>query len=287
VAAEERPATPPEAGATYFDMSAPDLDPRLAAHRAPSDVDGRSGVLVGSVPLVVHGMLRPLPPGTLLAVVAHGSGSDATLSAAVGGAEVATWTLRDHWSLLAAPFSPDLGGGAAAVAFTAKTRGASQHPDVVLAAVFAEEAEDRFLLDLRKAEHRARLLSGFYGVEGLDTSVPTVWSRGKCSRLGFLLAPSTGEYRLRVGGRSLPALAPLAITVRLNGARLGTLTGTLAPSVAELGIPSGVLVRGGNEIEFSYPATARPSKTDPGSRDDRDLALNVERLEVVPASTAE
>jgi hypothetical protein len=235
----------------------------------------------------VRATLTPPDSASWLIVVAHAAEGESggSLAVTAGSAPLATWSVSRRWSLFATPLSGKIAGGDTTFSFS-RGEGGSATAEPALAFIDYEASSNGFALDLKKPSGRARLLSGFYETEGVDSPNPLVWSRGKASRLGFVLSPGEGEYELALTAGSLPPIAPLEVTVRLNEKPLGKITVTAAPSNVTLRVPRGLVVRGANELAFAYPKTAKPSAHDPASRDDRDLALSLQALAVHPVPPA-
>ena len=146
----------------------------------------------------------------------------------------------------------------------------------------AAQTEAAFHLDLHRDDARSSLTSGFYGVEGLDTEVPAVWSQGLTSTVSVPLSPAAGDYVLVITARTLASLSPLSIAVRLNGAELGKVSIKAKPGDGEVAVPNGTLKAGSNELVLTYPRTAKPATTVHGSTDVRDLAINLFKLDLRP-----
>jgi hypothetical protein len=234
----------------------------------------------------VHATLAPPGSASWLVAVAHAPDGEASgsLSVAAGATPLATWSVSRHWALFAAPLSGKIAGGDTTLSFSRGKGNGGASSEPALAFIDLEIATDSAVLDLKNPSSRARLLSGFYDPEGVDSPNPAVWSRGKASRFGFVISPKQGEYEIAFTAGSLPPIAPLDVAVRLNERPLGKVTVAAAGSSASLHVPPGVLVPGANELALSYPKTAKPSANDPASHDDRDLALNLQALAIRPAA---
>ena len=129
-----------------------------------------------------------------------------------------------------------------------------------------------------------------FGDQGVGTLVDgfskpsgdSAWSDGDSSTVGFVLAPEPKEYRLAIRGSALSRLAPLTVTAKVNGKDLGTAQFEKRTEERTWSVPANTLVPGLNRIEFSYPATARPSEYNPKSNDKRALALRFYDLSLQP-----
>jgi hypothetical protein len=103
-------------------------------------------------------------------------------------------------------------------------------------------------------------------------------SRGKTSTLLFpVLDPGAAESLL-LSARAGADLPGLSATLRLNGKGIGDLP--LGPAFAEfeLKVEAGLLLRGLNRLEFSYPQ--RPARIDPVLAPEDNAALALESLTV-------
>ncbi len=103
-------------------------------------------------------------------------------------------------------------------------------------------------------------------------------SRGKASTLLFpVLDPGAAESLL-LSARAGADLPGLSATLRLNGKGIGDLP--LGPAFAEfeLKVEGGLLLRGLNRLEFSYPQ--RPARIDPVLAPEDNAALALESLTV-------
>jgi hypothetical protein len=128
------------------------------------------------------------------------------------------------------------------------------------------------------SEAVGRLINGFSNSEG-----QSVWSHGLRSSVGVVMAPSPVSYRLTVRGRALAALAPLSVQGKVAGVDVGIAVFSAKMGESAWTIPANVVRAGLNELEFSYPNTARPAELDPKSRDRRPLALKFSRISLAPA----
>ncbi len=214
-------------------------------------------------------------------------GTTVGLTVAINGRRAASWSVGSEWGLywtqvpkgavddglVTVAFEPDVSSGgettADALAF------ALDH-------LFVGETADTAAVDLTTEYGRATLLSGFYGVEGMDKKQPAVWSKGKRSKMGLVLHPATGPYAMRVLAYGLTAIVPIEVDVSINGKPAGSfeLSGRETYVVS---LPAGLLQNGVNNIEFAYAKSGRPADLGVKSRDERDLAMRLFRLDVHPA----
>lgn len=101
-------------------------------------------------------------------------------------------------------------------------------------------------------------------------------SRGKASTLLFpVLDPGT-IAALRLTARAGADVPGLAAEVRLNGAKVGDVALGSVFAAFVLPLPDGLLVRGLNRIDFSYPR--RPAQTNPALSVDENATLALEGL---------
>lgn len=135
-----------------------------------------------------------------------------------------------------------------------------------------------FLVDAGKAGAQKYLKAGF-SVQESDADTDFVWSDQASSQLAVpieVLAPES--YSLGVYGRTLSQLAPLQISVAVNGSPVSVLTFSEEWSWREIPIPNALLRKGENKIEFTY--SQRGSGLAGG--DNRQLALCLDRLWLAP-----
>jgi hypothetical protein len=235
----------------------------------------------------------PKGKGQVVGFVAKAAGIKLTetldVTVAIADEQLAQWTVRPAWSLLALPLPEKATGtGPLAIDFTIPRWAAEADPETTGPALAIDEMHLGTLtgtarVDLREPAGRAALLEGFYGVEGPGCEEPWAWSEGLRSTVGVLLDPLSGGYELKVHGAALDQLAPLAVDVRINDKKVGKLDlGGLGEHT--LDVPDGSLVTGANIVELRYPRTARPSEVAPGAKDDRDLAIRLYALALLPTA---
>ena len=128
---------------------------------------------------------------------------------------------------------------------------------------------------------RPFMLNGFYGSEGTAGNA-TVWSRGGTSKVAVLLDPAPGPYELGIRGHAFSPIAPLTVEARVNGRSVGEVSVESKPGWQNFDVPGGLLERGLNHVEFVYATTAKPSDTQTGSKDTRDLAVRFQEISVRP-----
>jgi len=212
--------------------------------------------------------------------VAAVAGSVGLLVGFAAGLLVASTGSEGRYDALAQP--APVTGAASSVASAPVAGPASPPPSAPATEAPPVQATDSFHLDLRREDHRSLMVSGFHGVEGIDTDKPAVWSQGLTSTIALPLTPSEGDYRLTLTAGAFEPIAPLLVTLRLNGKRLDKVTIPAAPGNIEVAVPNQQLKAGKNELVLSYPRTARPVATIRGATDDRELAFNLFGLDLRP-----
>lgn len=151
-------------------------------------------------------------------------------------------------------------------------------------------------------EARPYLVSGFYPDEA-DGNRRAAWGAGERSRFALVLAPDDTDYQIQLVAHAVAGIAPLMVKATLESAGEPAAPTPNAgqptePSRRErsLGeqrvgpgwgyvtfrVPRGALVAGVSWLTLHYPTTAKPSETEPGSSDDRSLAVRYEWLRVSP-----
>jgi hypothetical protein len=106
-----------------------------------------------------------------------------------------------------------------------------------------------------------------------------LWSSGVSSRLRVWLGGKR-DARLSVEGRAYPPALPLSVEVRLNDNVVGTFQPTGAWGTQEVTLPARFFSDGPNVVEFRYDHTAQPSQHEPGSKDERELGLRLDRVTI-------
>jgi hypothetical protein len=143
--------------------------------------------------------------------------------------------------------------------------------------------ESGTLVDVGTRAARPYLASGFSDDERCEPG-SCVWSEGNASRVSLLVRPLPGPYELSFHSHALAALAPLTVTVTLNGHTLELATLGSSFQVRTLKVPTGVLVDGENTLEFRFAKTARPAESLAGSKDERQLAVAFDWIDLEPAA---
>ena len=135
-------------------------------------------------------------------------------------------------------------------------------------------------IDLGTPPARLQMLDG-WSVDERQGERTAVWNDGALSVLAFrqLEVPS-GRSVLRIAARAFGPALPLNVEVAMNGKALGSVQPRADWSTLEVEVPESGVVRGVNLIELRYGRTVRPSVVNPASKDVRDLALRVDRVEM-------
>ncbi|MGE0324670.1 MAG: hypothetical protein AB7K71_07205 [Polyangiaceae bacterium] len=142
-------------------------------------------------------------------------------------------------------------------------------------------------LDVGTPSARPFLVQGFYDDES-DGERTAAWSSGVRSVIALALDPeATNAYEVRVTGHAIEGLAPLNVEARLNGRSIGTQKFGAGWGYYTYSVPANLLQKGTNLLELSYPTSVRPSETEPGSKDQRELAIRIEKIWVTPADGTE
>lgn len=132
---------------------------------------------------------------------------------------------------------------------------------------------------------RPYLVQGFYDDEA-DGNRRAAWSSGERSVIALALDPEpTSPYEVRITGHAIEALVPLEVEGRINGRPLGKQKFGAGWGYHTYSVPSGVLQKGTNLLELSYPTSVRPAETEPGSKDQRQLAVRIEKVWLSPTDS--
>jgi hypothetical protein len=123
-------------------------------------------------------------------------------------------------------------------------------------------------------------LDGWSGDERAEGR-SVVWSDGPVSRLLLTVAEGKGPRELHFVLRAFQALAGLRVDVLVNGKNVGFLRPTEVWQTLGVPLPAGTLQVGDNVVMLRYERTARPIDALPHSADTRQLAVEVDSVEVV------
>jgi hypothetical protein len=201
-------------------------------------------------------------------------GSKGEVDPKLDGRSLGAWTLAPGWGVYSASVPKDLlGKNGHELKLTPAVAGeAVVSLDAVALVPLGDEVD--FAMGEESVGH---LVEGFANRSGRS-----VWSVGPRSVVGVALAPAAGPYRLTVRGTALPTLSPLSVSCKVNGKNIGSGEFERRSTSSSWTVPPDVLHPGANRIEFTYAKTAVPSKLDPKSEDNRELALRFSELSLVP-----
>lgn len=109
-----------------------------------------------------------------------------------------------------------------------------------------------------------------------------VWSDGPRSTLWFRAAPAAldASCRLEIVAAAFPPALPLEVGVSLGGTRIGAFKPSAEWEKYAVALDSRFNAEA-NVVEFSYSRSARPSDTERGSADERELAVRFDRIEPI------
>jgi hypothetical protein len=214
-------------------------------------------------------------PYALAAIVQLEGANEARLEPSMDGHALGTWTLAKGWALYSSPASKEL---------LAKT----EHDLALEASGITDEEAVRVdsmslvpvgadMIFNIGSESQGHLVDGFS-----NPGDRSVWSEGPRSVIGGVLAPKPKAYRLDVRSSAYHPLAPLSVVLRVNGKEVGTASVSKKVQDASWRIPPKVLREGVNELVFDYSQTGQPSQFDPGSKDERALAMRYYAVRLVP-----
>jgi GPI mannosyltransferase 3 len=133
------------------------------------------------------------------------------------------------------------------------------------------------VLDLGTPGARAALLDGWSGDE-VEAERTVIWSVGDRSLLRTSLL---GARLLRVEARAYLPAAPVHVDVAIGGEHVGAFDATERWDRHELVVPEQLATDLSSLIELRVDHTASPARHEPGSNDRRELALRVDRVEIV------
>lgn len=137
---------------------------------------------------------------------------------------------------------------------------------------------ERTLIDAGTPEARPLLLEGWSDDEREEDRT-ALWSSGARSRFRVWLGGKR-DARLRVEARAYPPALPLRVEVRLNDNVVGSFQPGAAWGAEEMPLPARFFSDGPSVVEFRYDHTAKPSAREPGSKDERELGLRLDRVTI-------
>jgi hypothetical protein len=212
----------------------------------------------------------------LTAVVQLDGASTGKLQANLDGRPVGTWELSKGWGLYSSPVGGELLSADEHDVTFAPTN-VSKDGAVRIDSVAVIPVEDELSFAVG-AESRGHLIEGFS-----KTETRSVWSEGPRSIIGGVLAPLAGSpYKAIVRCSAYPPLEPIDVRLSVNGKDVGTASVTRRVRDASWAIPPNLLRSGPNLFTLEYPKTGQPAKFKPGSTDERELAVRIFSVDVVP-----
>ncbi|HEU4577093.1 MAG TPA: hypothetical protein VFS67_02490 [Polyangiaceae bacterium] len=135
------------------------------------------------------------------------------------------------------------------------------------------------VLDLGTNDARPGLLDGWSNDE-LEGERTVVWNHGHRSRLRVWLS-GQHDAHLRIEARAYPPALPLSVEVRLNDNVAGAFQPSAEWGVYDVPLLARFFGEGASVIEFRYDRVAKPSEHEPGSHDERELAVRWDRITIV------
>jgi hypothetical protein len=142
-----------------------------------------------------------------------------------------------------------------------------------------EPLPERTVLDLGNPSARPALLDGWSNDE-LEGERTVVWNHGHRSRLRVWLS-GQHDAHLRIEARAYPPALPLSVEVRLNDNVAGAFQPSAEWGVYDVPLLARFFGEGASVIEFRYDRVAKPSEHEPGSHDERELAVRWDRITIV------
>jgi hypothetical protein len=134
------------------------------------------------------------------------------------------------------------------------------------------------LIDFGNPESRLPLLRG-WSVDEVENGRSVIWSVGSRSSLALVLHGSK-DVTLEVDARAYVPALPVNVNVTLNGRSVGSFSPHAEFETFSVPLPSALFSKSGDVIEFCFDRTARPSRHDRQSRDERELAVRFDELRI-------
>ena len=136
----------------------------------------------------------------------------------------------------------------------------------------------RTVIDFGTPEGRQWLLDGWSSDEN-EGERTVLWNNGNRSRLQVWLIGKE-DARLRIEARAYAAALPLSVEVRLNDNVAGAFQPGAEWGAYEVPLLARFFGDGASVIEFRYDRVAKPSDHEPGSHDERELAVRWDRITI-------
>jgi hypothetical protein len=137
------------------------------------------------------------------------------------------------------------------------------------------------VLDLGTEDGRAILTEGFSPPEQAGPRRAS-WSEGPASELSFSVQGDAKEHLLAFVAEPYLPISPVSVKMAINDKPVGELQLTSGWKAYKLKIPEGLIKNGDNALSFNYSKTARPSATEPGSTDEREISVRFAQIQVQP-----
>jgi GPI mannosyltransferase 3 len=131
-------------------------------------------------------------------------------------------------------------------------------------------------LDVGTASARPFMLDGWSGDER-DGERSVVWSNGPRAS-AVLSFQGMRKPLLKLSAQGYGRALPINVTVALNDVPVGSFAAPDGWQDIAVPLPPGVHPAAGDIVTFEFDRTARPSDSNPQSKDNRQLALRVDRL---------
>lgn len=146
--------------------------------------------------------------------------------------------------------------------------------------------QDRVVLDLGVRGSRRHLEKGLSRDERDWPSTTFIWSEDIESLLHLPITRlRSSDYILGLRASAFAPIAPVKVSVLLNGADLGMATFEGDFSGVEMKVPKGLLRQGKNKLVLRYSKVGRPSHLLEGNADSRAISLALDKVWLVPSSS--
>jgi hypothetical protein len=214
-------------------------------------------------------------PYALAAIVQLEGANEARLEPSLDGHGLGTWTLAKGWALYSSPASKELLANTEHD-LALEASGIADGEAVRVDSMALVPVGTGMIFNIG-SESQGHLVDGFS-----NPGDRSVWSEGPRSVISGVLAPASKAYKLDVRSSAYHPLAPLSVVLRVNGSEVGTASVSKKVQDASWRIPPKVLRQGVNELVFEYSQVGQPSQFDPGSKDERALAMRYYSVRLVP-----
>jgi hypothetical protein len=179
----------------------------------------------------------------------------------------------------------DAGGGSGGGSATGIAAGARPSPtQVTLRELFLVPVSASDEVDVGQPSQRRRLQHGWSGNEYIDGRA-VVWTEGRSASVVFHVLPGASDDELDWEARAYAPIAPVSVTLALNGHRLGRVEVPADFRTGVMRVPRSALKAGVNVLEVEPSITAQPAKVEKTSLDERELGVLFDRVALRPLST--